>query len=83
MINDREIPDFSIPSSDCFLTVDKNGNQLKVGDIVSSNLNSLRGSGKSVEKYNPVENRNGKLIIPHYGSYLVSWFVECHCEIVK
>lgn len=76
------IPDFSKPSEDCFLTTDKNGKPLKVGDILSSNLIPFRGSSEARYDYAKVEEYNGKLIIPHYGSFLLRFFVEAHCEII-
>ena len=75
------IPDFSKPSKDCFLTVDKNGKKLKVGEILFSNSIPLRGSEPQKEQLKPVENYEGNLVIPHYGSFLVKHYVECYCEV--
>ncbi len=78
-----KIPDFSVPTEDCFLSVDKNGDKLEVGDLLTSNLYPLRGHEKEIKFYNPVEEREGKLIIPHYGSYLLNYFVKAYCEIAN
>lgn len=78
-----KIPDFSLPSKDCFLTTDKNGVKLKVGDIIASHLYPFSGFKKINQKYKPVEKRNGKLIIPHYGSYLLDFFVQTECKVVS
>lgn len=76
------IPDFSKPSNDAFLTVDKNGTKLKVGDVLYSNSIPLRGSKPVKEQLAPVEEYEGNLITPHYGSFLVRHYVECYCEVV-
>lgn len=73
-----DIPDFLKPSKDCFLTVDKKGNRIKIGDVLSSN--SLRDNNEK-EYFNAVENYEGNLVIPHHGSFLVKHYVECYCEI--
>lgn len=75
------IPDFSKPSKDCFLTNDKNGTTLKVGDILFSNSIPLRGFEPKKEYLKPVENYDGNLVIPHFGSFLLKYYVECYCEI--
>lgn len=75
------IPDFSKPSKDCFLTVDKNGNKLKIGDVLFSNSIPLRGNEPEKKLLKPVENYEGNLVIPHHGSFLVKHYVECYCEI--
>ena len=77
-----DIPDFSKPSKDCHLSTDKNGTKLKVGDVISSNLRSFRGGEKKVDTYEPIQEWNNNLIIPHYGSFLLDWFVKTHCTIV-
>ena len=78
-----QIPDFSKPSEDCFLTIDKNGKQLKIGDILSSTLIPFSGSSEpQKELYAKIEEYDGNLIIPHYGSFLLRYFVESHCEII-
>lgn len=68
-------------SEDCFLTVDKNWNTLKIGDILFSNSILLRGNEEKMEQLKPVENYNGNLVIPHYGSFLLKYFVERYCSI--
>ena len=77
------IPDFSIPDEECFLVNDKNGIQLKAGDILQSNVIPLSGTKKKLEEYAPVQEYQGKLIVPHGGSHLVRYFVESHCSVKK
>lgn len=74
--------DFSKPSKDCYLSVDKEGNELKEGDILQSILYPLHGTDKRKITYNPIEKREGRLIIPHAGSFLLHDFVRSHCVIV-
>lgn len=74
--------DFSKPSKDCFLTIDKNGNKLKVGDILFSNSIPLRGNEPQKEQLKPIENYEVNLVIPHFGSFLVKHYVECYCEVL-
>ena len=62
---------FSKPSKDCFLTIDKNGKKLKVGDILFSNSIPLKGNKPQKEELKPIENYKGNLVIPHFGSFLV------------
>lgn len=78
-----QIPHFSKPSKDCYLTTDKNGTQLKAGDILQSTTRTVIGDQLRTERYQPVTEHNGHLIIPHAGSYLVECFVISKCEIVK
>lgn len=75
------IPDFSKPIPSCFLEKDKNGIQLKAGDILESNVYQLKGTERKKEQYAPVEEYKGNLIIPHGGSHLVRSFVEAHCSL--
>lgn len=77
------IYDFSIPSEDCFLTKDKNGTILKVGDVLTSNSIPLRGNKPEKKYLKPIEEYQGNLVIPHYGSFLVKHYVECYCEVVS
>ena len=74
--------DFSIPSEDCFLTVDKNGTVLKVGDTLVECSIPLRGLEPEKRCLKPIEDYQGNLVIPHYGSFLVSRYVEIHCEVI-
>lgn len=74
--------DLHKPSECCFLTVDKNGFQLKEGHILqSSGILPLRSNEEKSEKYQPIEKENGRLIVRHYGSFLVRSFVESHCIV--
>jgi len=76
------IPDFSRPSKDCFLTTDKKGTRLKAGDRITSNSIPLRGSKEERDDdYQPVEEWEGHLVIPHYGSFLLDEFVSGQCTI--
>jgi len=77
------IPDFSIPSKDAYLTVDRNGTKLKVGDVLVSISIPLRGNKPERKYLKPVEEYKGNLTIPHYGSFLVKHYVECYCEIAN
>ena len=63
-------PDFSKPSNDTFLTVDKNGTKLKAGDVLYSNSMPLRGTEPVKEQLAPVEKYEGNLIslLPLYSS---------------
>lgn len=78
-----KIPDFSIPTAECFLTVDKHGTKLKVGDILATNLNSFRGSNKEKKCYNPVTEYEGKLVVIIKPSHMLNYFAKSHCEIKK
>lgn len=73
--------DFSIPSKDCFLTKDKNETELKVGDVLFSESIPFRGNSPVKEFLKPVEERGGNLVIPHFGSFLLTFYVEKYCEI--
>lgn len=76
------VPDFSKPSPNCFLTVDSNGTPLKVGDVIYSEMYPLRGGFEPVkEYYNKVEEYEGHLIIRHSISFLLEYFVRGHCTI--
>ncbi len=75
-----EIPDFSIPSKDCFLKKDKNGVLLKKGDFITSEgLLGFRSGKPESKHYGPVINYNEHLVIELAGSHLLRYFVEAHC----
>jgi len=76
-----DIPDFSKPSKDCFLSVDKNGTEIKTGDVLESEAFPLHGTEKVKRRLAPVENWDGNLVIPHFGSFLLDYFVQGYCEI--
>jgi hypothetical protein len=77
------VPDFSKPRENCYLTTDKNNSKLKVGDVVTSTNYSVHGGGAITTIYKPIEEYNGELVIPHCGSFLVSYYVREHCELVS
>lgn len=74
------IPDFSTPSKDCFLTVDKNGKQIKSGDTLVSCTHQLRGVEQKEIRY-LVTNYNEHLVVIVKPSHLLNYFVQAHCEI--
>lgn len=76
------VPDFSIPSENCFLDVDKHGTKIKEGDTLESCHYALRGSEK-VKKQYKVTKYEDKLVAIVKPSHLVRFYVETHCEIIK
>jgi hypothetical protein len=66
---------------ECFLTKDKNGIKLKVGDILISNSIPLWGVKPKKKYLKPIEDYQGQLIIPYYGNFLLKYYVETYCEI--
>ena len=79
-----EIPDFSKPSDDCFLTVDKNGKKIKKGDtLVSYNYPLSGGFKKQKRVYSKVEKYENKLVVRIKPSFMLSYYAESYCEIIK
>ena len=77
-----KIPDFSIPSKDCFLTVDKNGKEIKEGDVLESSHYSLFGNEIIKRRYT-VTKYQDQLVAVVKPSHLVTFYVETHCEVVN
>lgn len=75
------IPDFSIPSKDCFLTVDKNGTKINEGDILTSFNYQLRGTEKVKKEYHVTKHEDNLVAIVK-PSHLLAWYVETFCEVV-
>lgn len=76
------IPDFSVPSEECFLTVDKNGTQIREGDTLTSHLIAVHGTNPTKREYKVIKWED-KLVAPVKPSHLLSFFVQAHCEVTK